>query len=1732
MAVKRKIDTTESPLIRSDKTQAPSKSSLVHESAEISFPRGGSSALTPLELKQVANEAATDVLFNTSRGQEDKKNLPKKKKAKLAKNASKEGQDANADDDDDDDKIRIQEHVSFKSLPVGSKLLGQISQIKKHALILSLTDNLRGYVPITNVSTQINDLLDNLKGNIEDSKNNEEEQDDESDYESDEDIKEEKDAIIDLTKKFYLGQWLRCQVTKNTALELPSKTKKIELTIEPSVVNEDFETEDYGNKNGAIQCSIKSIEDHGAILDIGNGKLNGFIPNKELPPNATPGLVFLGFVSKSSDRTVTISGRSNPTNVISTISSVDTIVPGQLVDFLVESVRPNHGIFGKVFGLVNGFLNLAHINVKENFQETFSIGTTVKVRIISNILYKGHRVLLVSQLNHLIKLTSFSTALASQQALESFPVGYIFDDIKIVCNDDQYIYAKINDQYWGQIHHSKYEKEDSKKRARVLGFNEVDQYYILTTKKADLEIEYLSSKDIPIGELLTGCEITSVSDESGINLKICSGRFTAHVPTKHISDIRLTYPERKFKIGNKVKGRVINVNKSNGRVYISLKKSIVTDQDNITLISDYDGASELLKNGTLTLATVESIRDNGCVVSFLGNLRGFLPKKEVSEAFVKFPKDFLRLGQTITVKVLDVDQSKRRVVVSCRFTSEDKLNKQKEIVDSMEIGRTIVDVIVVEKTKDSLIVELKDEPSIRGVLYVGHLSDSRIEQNRADIKKIKIGAELKGLVIDKDTRTKVFNITCKKSMIKDSINKTLPLSYDDVKSFGTNPMHGYIKSLSSTGIFVAFNGKFVGLVLPSYAAESRDIDLRKKFYVNQSITCYLLRTDEEKKRFLLTLREPKPEKSKASDSASSLSSSTLIGPIDPQIKTLNDLTIGKSTKCQVKQVKKNQLNVILAENIHGRIDVSEIFDSWDQIKNTNYPLSKYKKDDILDVKVIGYHDVKTHKYLPISHALSKNTIFELSTKSKEKLSTLNDIKVGDEVIGFVNNIGQNSLWLTINPQLKAKISLFDLTDSTNKIGNEESVEENYPLGSAIKCTVSSIDKEHQILNVSARINKIENAADVEVGKEYPARVIKVTSHYVLVDLGNNTSAISFITDALDDYKLTLPEFYSKNQVVSATIISKTTEDAESKINVSLRKTQNITSAKDLTVGQIVEGFIKTITDKGIFIYLARNLNAFVPVSKLTDSYIKDWKKFYKPMQLVTGKVVTCDNDKKIMLTLRESEVDGELKIMKSIKDIKPGDIFEGVVKNVTDFGVFIKLDNTINLTGLAHRNEVSDSALNKDLNQLFGPGDRIKAYVLKTNLEKNQVSLSLKASRFKVEDNKKDADTIDKEDDEDGDIIDIDYENESNDDDDDGEGAEEPQLSKKGPIPTSEDGLSLSAGFDWTANILDQAENYDDDDDDFSDNEDFTSDKKSKKKSKRKIAEDKSIDINTKAPESVADFERLILGNPNSSVIWMNYMAFELQLGEIDKGREIAERALKTINFREEMEKLNIWIAKLNLENTFGTDETLEDVFKSSCQYMDSYVMHMKLIGIFEASDKVEKALSLLKNAAKKFGSQKVQVWVNWGELLIDQGKTLDAHKVLANALKSLPKRDHIEIVRKFAQLEFKKGDPEQGRSLFEGLLADAPKRIDLWNVYIDQEVKVGSDKQKVEDLFERVFKNKKITRKQAKFFFKKWLEFEDSKGDEKAAEYVKAKAIDFVEKMGDKSQIKENEEEDVEMED
>ncbi len=129
---------------------------------------------------------------------------------------------------------------------------------------------------------------------------------------------------------------------------------------------------------------------------------------------------------------------------------------------------------------------------------------------------------------------------------------------------------------------------------------------------------------------------------------------------------------------------------------------------------------------------------------------------------------------------------------------------------------------------------------------------------------------------------------------------------------------------------------------------------------------------------------------------------------------------------------------------------------------------------------------------------------------------------------------------------------------------------------------------------------------------------------------------------------------------------------------------------------------------------------------------------------------------------------------------------------------------------------------------------------------------------------------------------------------------------------------------------------------------------KKRKKKRHEIEHDLTANLHNRTPQSSADFERLLLSSPNSSFLWIQFMSFQLQLSEIEKARETGRRAIQTINFREEQERLNVWIALLNLENSYGTEQTLDAVFKEASRANDSKTVHLRLASILEDTQKVE----------------------------------------------------------------------------------------------------------------------------------------------------------------------------------
>ena len=123
-------------------------------------------------------------------------------------------------------------------------------------------------------------------------------------------------------------------------------------------------------------------------------------------------------------------------------------------------------------------------------------------------------------------------------------------------------------------------------------------------------------------------------------------------------------------------------------------------------------------------------------------------------------------------------------------------------------------------------------------------------------------------------------------------------------------------------------------------------------------------------------------------------------------------------------------------------------------------------------------------------------------------------------------------------------------------------------------------------------------------------------------------------------------------------------------------------------------------------------------------------------------------------------------------------------------------------------------------------------------------------------------------------------------------------------------------------------------------------------------------------------------------------------------------------------------------------------------------------------------------------------------------------------------------MISKFGMLEFKSGQPENGRTMFEGIVTNYPKRMDIWSIYMDMEVKYGGGNQvQARHLFERCLSLPDINKKpkKMKLVFRKYMEFEDSQGNTAKLDELRRRVEDYLEKQFNESDKSEGDEQDSE---
>lgn len=195
--------------------------------------------------------------------------------------------------------------------------------------------------------------------------------------------------------------------------------------------------------------------------------------------------------------------------------------------------------------------------------------------------------------------------------------------------------------------------------------------------------------------------------------------------------------------------------------------------------------------------------------------------------------------------------------------------------------------------------------------------------------------------------------------------------------------------------------------------------------------------------------------------------------------------------------------------------------------------------------------------------------------------------------------------------------------------------------------------------------------------------------------------------------------------VEVAVISFDTNDSIRIINISHLKVVEDKLLQDLKVGMVVSGTVKSIIDKGIVVTLDNNLEAFIPISKISQyrlNRIEDYGiQVGDKLEPVIANITPAENNRKARITLSLEKYIPQ-QIQQVFESLKEGDIIKRKIKNIIDSGIFVEI--TPGVDGFIKRSEVSWVKYNVNLKELFEIGQEIEAEIISINPETQKIALS------------------------------------------------------------------------------------------------------------------------------------------------------------------------------------------------------------------------------------------------------------------------------------------------------------------------------------------------------------------------------------------------------------------------
>jgi small subunit ribosomal protein S1 len=371
--------------------------------------------------------------------------------------------------------------------------------------------------------------------------------------------------------------------------------------------------------------------------------------------------------------------------------------------------------------------------------------------------------------------------------------------------------------------------------------------------------------------------------------------------------------------------------------------------------------------------------------------------------------------------------------------------------------------------------------------------------------------------------------------------------------------------------------------------------------------------------------------------------------------------------------------------------------------------------DSMDFKILKFNKKRNNV------VISRRAILE-EERNKLREEMRSKLEEGQIIKGAITNITDYGLFIDMG----GMDGLCHITDlSWGRVSHPAKL---YKVGEELEVKVLKYDREHD--RVSLGVKQLRDDPWATVTERYPVnqttkgKVVSITDYGVFVELEEGVEGLIHVSEMTWSKKPRHPsKMVSVGDEVEIMVLNIETETKR----ISLGMKQLQPNPWDLVtenypVGSVIEGKIKNITDFGVFIGIEEGIDGLIHVSDLSwTERIKHPSEKYAKGETIQAVVLKIDKEnERFSLGIKQLVPDPW---QAAYNNYPSGTVVEGEITNVTDFGVFVKLEEGIE--GLVHVSELSKDKVKTPVG-MYQVGDTLKAIVINVSAKDRKIGLSVK----------------------------------------------------------------------------------------------------------------------------------------------------------------------------------------------------------------------------------------------------------------------------------------------------------------------------------------------------------------------------------------------------------------------